>query len=81
MAKQEISLTFNESPADQADAQQFLQLYGLDRTARSALESRWNTVWSVGWKYGDGGDQKRRRLLQWYSSIKHRSGCMVLNGV
>lgn len=80
-AKKEVSLVFNASPADQADAQQFMLLYGLDRTTRDALESRWNIAWSAGWKVGDDGDQRRRCLLQWYALITHRSAFVVLNGL
>lgn len=69
--KKEVSLVFAETAADQGDAQQFMQLYGLDRAARDRLESRWNVTWSAGWslKNGDGGDKRRRCLLQWCVSV------------
>lgn len=57
---------FTEIVADQSDAGKFMQLYGLDRTARDALESRWNVAWSTGWsvKKGNAYDKRRYCLLQ-----------------
>lgn len=67
LAKKELSLIFSASLSDQADAQQLLQLYGLDRTARASLENRWNVQWSMAWKLGTQGDRRQRILLQWYA--------------
>ncbi|KAF7966089.1 hypothetical protein HWV62_40174, partial [Athelia sp. TMB] len=67
--KYEVSLIFDDHPTSQSDAMRLMQLHGLDRKAREALENRWNTQWTAGWKSGMRGDYKRRTLLQWYATL------------
>lgn len=62
----ELSLVFSEgSVSEQAEAQSFLRLHGLDLEARSDLESRWNIQWSTRWSLKTGSDTRRRSLYQW----------------
>ncbi|KZP27505.1 hypothetical protein FIBSPDRAFT_730771 [Athelia psychrophila] len=73
----ELSLVFSEgSVSEQAEAQSFLRLHGLDLEARSDLESRWNIQWSTRWSLKTGSDTRRRSLYQWRNPYEY-TGCMA----